>query len=60
MLFEDIKVYCFVSCLCECIKVLFKVDYCFFYFGVWDVEVVVNKDYMFVYYDEFISYDFFI
>ncbi|MCG7814367.1 DUF6005 family protein, partial [Alteromonas sp. MCA-1] len=58
--FEDIKVHCFVSCLCECIKASPKVDHRPFYFGVWDAEVVVNKDHMLAYHDESISHDFFI
>lgn len=58
--FEDIKVHCFVSCLCECIKASPKVDHRPFYFGVWDAEVVVNEDHMLAYHDESISHDFFI
>ena len=57
--FEDIKVHCFVSCLCEIIKADDRVDHRPFYFGVWDAEVVVDKDYILSYHSDDINHDFF-
>ena len=58
--FEDIKVHCFVSCLCESIKASPQVDHRPFYFGVWDADVVVTQEYTLAYHDESVSHDFFI
>ncbi|AXT40306.1 phosphopantetheine-binding protein [Alteromonas sp. BL110] len=58
--FEDIKVHCFVSCLCESIKASPKVDHRPFYFGVWDADVVVTEEFTLAYHDESVSHDFFI
>ncbi|AWF82742.1 phosphopantetheine-binding protein [Microbulbifer sp. A4B17] len=57
--FEDIKVHCFVSCLCECIKANDHVDHRPFYFGVWDADVVVDNDYCINYHAENLNHDFF-
>mgnify|MGYP000128151778 CR=1 FL=1 len=57
--FEDIKVHCFVSCLCEIIKTDERVDHRPFYFGVWDAEVVIDKDCSVAYHSENLSHDFF-
>lgn len=52
-----IKVYCFVSCVCEIIKCIFGVDYCLFYFGVWDVDFLINDQYELFYYLFYIWYE---
>ncbi|AWB66127.1 phosphopantetheine-binding protein [Saccharobesus litoralis] len=57
--FEDIKVHCFVSCLCECIKAHDLVDHRPFYFGVWDADVVVDSQYQINYHAEGLNHDFF-
>jgi len=57
--FEDIKVHCFVSCLCEAIKADERVDHRPFYFGVWDAEVVVDSNYHINYHAEALNHDFF-
>lgn len=57
--FEDIKVHCFVSCLCECIKANEQVDHRPFYFGVWDAEVVIDKNCSINYHAEKLNHDFF-
>ena len=57
--FEDIKVHCFVSCLCECIKANDQVDHRPFYFGVWDADVVIDKNYCIDYHAEDLNHDFF-
>lgn len=57
--FEDIKVHCFVSCLCEAIKANAQVDHRPFYFGVWDADVVVDKHYCINYHAEDLNHDFF-
>ncbi|WP_444942869.1 DUF6005 family protein [Microbulbifer sp. ZKSA006] len=57
--FEDIKVHCFVSCLCECIKANDRVDHRPFYFGVWDAEVVIDNDYCINYHAENLNHNFF-
>ncbi|WP_444997299.1 DUF6005 family protein [Aliikangiella sp. IMCC44359] len=57
--FEDIKVHCFVSCLCECIKANELVDHRPFYFGVWDAYVVVDANYCINYHAENLNHDFF-
>jgi acyl carrier protein len=55
--FDDIKVHCFVSCLCEIIKQSPHVDHRPFYFGVWDAEVVVTTDHRIAYHTEGLSHD---
>ena len=57
--FEDIKVHCFVSCLCEAIKANDQVDHRPFYFGVWDADVVVDENYCINYHAEDLNHDFF-
>ena len=57
--FQDIKVHCFVSCLCEMIKADPRVDHRPFYFGVWDADVVVDKHYHINYHSNNINHDFF-
>ena len=55
--YEDIKVHCFVSCLCESIKANPDVDHRPFYFGVWDAEVLVNQDHHLAYHSDDINHD---
>ena len=57
--FLDIKVHCFVSCLCEIIKADPRVDHRPFYFGVWDAEVVVDDNHHLNYHSATINHDFF-
>lgn len=57
--FEDIKVHCFVSCLCEIIKADERVDHRPFYFGVWDAEVLIDEQSCLAYHGPGINHDFF-
>lgn len=57
--FEDIKVHCFVSCLCEIIKADDRVDHRPFYFGVWDAEVIIDDNYHINYHSQSVNHDFF-
>ena len=57
--FEDIKVHCFVSCLCEAIKADERVDHRPFYFGVWDADVVVDDNFCINYHAQALNHDFF-
>ncbi|CAA0097039.1 Acyl carrier protein [BD1-7 clade bacterium] len=57
--FEDIKVHCFVSCLCEIIKADPRTDHRPFYFGVWDAEVVIDDNACLGYHSASINHDFF-
>lgn len=58
--FDDIKVHCFVSCVCEIIKRSNLVDHRPFYFGVWDAAISVNDKYVISYHSDSINHDFFI
>ena len=58
--FEDIKVHCVVSCLCEIIKADQRVDHRIMYFGVWDAETVVNENHQLDYHSASIDHGFFI
>lgn len=55
--FDDIKVHCFVSCLCESIKANPSVDHRPFYFGVWDSEVLINEKWQLAYHSDEINHD---
>lgn len=57
--FEDIKVHCFVSCLCQMVKADDRVDHRPFYFGVWDADVVIDDNHCISYHSEDLSHDFF-
>ncbi len=57
--FEDIKVHCFVSCVCEIIKADPRVDHRPFYFGVWDAEVVIDDNSCLAYHSSTLNHDFF-
>lgn len=58
--FDDIKVHCFVSCLCEIIKESPIVDHRPFYFGVWDADVVITDDCRISYHSATINHQFFV
>lgn len=55
--FEDVKVHCFVSCICDIIKPHPAVDHRPFYFGVWDAEIVINPQYQLDYHSETLNHD---
>lgn len=57
--FADIKVHCFISCLCEIVKACEFTDHRPFYFGVWDSEVVVDEECRITNHSETINHDFF-
>ncbi|MGH1542260.1 MAG: DUF6005 family protein [Arenicella sp.] len=57
--FEDIKVHCFVSCICEIIKQDERVDHRPFYFGVWDAEIIIDDHACLAYHGQNINHDFF-
>ena len=57
--FEDIKVHCFISCLCEIVKACDFTDHRPFYFGVWDAEIVVDEKCRITNHSETINHDFF-
>jgi acyl carrier protein len=56
----DIKVHCFVSCLCEPIKKIPGIDHRPFYFGVWDAELFVDEQYRLSYHSVDVVHDFFV
>lgn len=56
----DIKVHCFVSCLCEPIKKIPDVDQRPFYFGVWDAELFVDERYRLSYHSPNVDHGFFV
>ncbi|KLU99295.1 phosphopantetheine-binding protein [Photobacterium aphoticum] len=49
--FEDVKVHCFVSCVCESLKRA-GIDHRPFYFGVWDATFTVTEDHHLRYHAE--------
>lgn len=53
----DIKVHCFVSCVCEAVKRA-GLDHRPFYFGVWDAKFVVNEKWQLRYHAPEISQEF--
>ncbi|MBU1311751.1 MAG: phosphopantetheine-binding protein [Gammaproteobacteria bacterium] len=57
--FDDIKVHCFVSCLCEIIKADQRVDHRPFYFGVWDAQVLIDAQSRLAYHAPTLNHDFF-
>jgi len=56
----DIKVHCFVSCLCEPIKKIPTLDHRPFYFGVWDAELFVDAQYRLSYHSTNVDHGFFV
>jgi len=57
--FADIKVHCFISCLCEIVKTCDFTDHRPFYFGVWDAETVVDGNCRITNHSDTIHHDFF-
>lgn len=58
--FEDIKVHCFVSCVCDLIKKSSELDHRPFYFGVWDADIIIDNQGGLNYHSDDISHQFFI
>jgi hypothetical protein len=56
--YTDIKVHCFVSCLCAALKAR-GIDHRPFYFGVWDADFAVNAQYALMYHTPTLSHAFF-
>lgn len=57
--FEDVKVHCFVSCVCESLKRK-DIDHRPFYFGVWDAAFTVSGQYQLQYHSDEITHDSFL
>ncbi|PSW11050.1 phosphopantetheine-binding protein [Photobacterium sanctipauli] len=53
--FEDVKVHCFVSCVCEPLKRA-GIDHRPFYFDVWDAEFTVTDNYQLCYHSDDIDH----
>ncbi|GLQ32865.1 DUF6005 family protein [Litoribrevibacter albus] len=53
----DIKVHCFVSCICDILKPSPLVDHRPFYFGVWDADIVINDQHQLDYHSDTINHD---
>jgi acyl carrier protein len=56
--YYDIKVHCFVSCVCEGLKKA-GLDHRPFYFGVWDADFAVSEQFELLYHTPAISQEFF-
>ncbi len=56
--YVDIKVHCFVSNVCDALKRA-GIDHRPFYFGVWDADFAVGRDWVLRYHAPGISHDFF-
>ncbi|MGF1770442.1 DUF6005 family protein [Enterovibrio makurazakiensis] len=54
--FEDVKVHCFVSCVCESLKRK-GIDHRPFYFGVWDATFTINDDFRLQYHSDDINHE---
>ncbi|KJG04313.1 DUF6005 family protein [Photobacterium angustum] len=57
--FEDVKVHCFVSCVCEALKSK-GIDHRPFYFAVWDATFDVSERYQLQYHSDDINHQLFI
>jgi petrobactin synthase len=57
--YYDIKVHCFVSCLCAALKREPVIDHRPFYFGVWDADFAVSDSGVLLYHAAGISHEFF-
>lgn len=55
--YVDIKVHCFVSCLCEALKRTRGIDHRPFYFGVWDADFAIGDDCVLRYHAPSVSHD---
>ncbi|USH02996.1 DUF6005 family protein [Grimontia kaedaensis] len=53
--FEDVKVHCFVSCVCESLKRK-GIDHRPFYFGVWDATFTISENYQLQYHSDEINH----
>ncbi|WP_281546167.1 DUF6005 family protein [Grimontia sp. SpTr1] len=53
--FEDVKVHCFVSCVCESLKRK-GIDHRPFYFGVWDATFTISENYQLQYHSNEINH----
>lgn len=56
--YYDVKIHCFVSCLCAALKAR-GIDHRPFYFGVWDADFAVTDRWTLRYHDPSVSHDFF-
>ncbi|WP_322518369.1 DUF6005 family protein [Rhodopseudomonas palustris] len=56
--YQDIKVHCFVSCLCDAVKAA-GFDHRPMYFSIWDADFAVSERYQLLYHTPQISHDFF-
>ncbi|WP_028024573.1 DUF6005 family protein [Enterovibrio calviensis] len=54
--FEDVKVHCFVSCVCESLKRK-GIDHRPFYFGVWDATFTISENFQLQYHSDGINHD---
>mgnify|MGYP001809661169 CR=1 FL=1 len=54
--YQDIKVHCFVSCVCDALKRA-GIDHRPFYFGVWDAGFEVGADWVLRYHAPSVSHD---
>ncbi|PMN89199.1 DUF6005 family protein [Enterovibrio norvegicus] len=54
--FEDVKVHCFVSCVCESLK-RNGIDHRPFYFGVWDATFTISEDFQLQYHSDDINHE---
>ncbi|WP_434361007.1 DUF6005 family protein [Parasalinivibrio latis] len=55
----DIKVHCFVSCVCDSLKRCPGIDHRPFYFSVWDADFAVTEDAVMTYHAPSVNHDFF-
>ncbi|CAO3452989.1 DUF6005 family protein [Azospirillum largimobile] len=56
--YQDLKIHCFVSCVCDALKRA-GIDHRPFYFGVWDAGFEVGADRVLRYHAPTVSHDFF-
>lgn len=56
--YEDIKVHCFVSCVCDALKQA-GIDHRPYYFLVWDADFAIGPDWTLRYHAPSINHDFF-
>ncbi|MCG6203408.1 DUF6005 family protein [Rhodopseudomonas sp. HC1] len=56
--YHDIKVHCFVSCLCDAVKAA-GLDHRPMYFSIWDADFAVSERYQLLYHTPQISHDVF-
>lgn len=56
--YEDIKVHCFVSCVCDALKQA-GIDHRPYYFSVWDADFAIEPGWVLSYHAPSINHDFF-